>query len=135
MPIEQPSDIPPSQKTAQLMHCRSHFLPAPDYVELTMAVLRRMKLVCAMRLHALVFSAAANTPFLAVSYDIKVSSFMKYVGNPSCCDLNEVTGAFLCRQIDRIMRQPEDYQNYVLRLQALEAENTRAARELLGAAE
>lgn len=132
MPIEQPSDVPPSQKTAQLMQSGSHLLPAPEYVELTMAVLRRMKLMCAMRLHALVFSAAANTPFIAASYDIKVSSFMKYVGNPSCCDLEQVTGAFLCAQIDRVMQQPEAYQNYVLRLQKLEAENNLAARELLG---
>lgn len=132
MPIEQPSDVPPSQKTAQLMQSGSHLLPAPDYVELTMAVMRRMKLICAMRLHALVFSAAANTPFIAVSYDIKVSSFMKYVGNPSCCDLNQVTGAFLCSQIDRVMQQPDAYRNYVLRLQKLESENNHAARELLG---
>lgn len=132
MPIEQPSDVPPSQKTARLMHSKSHLLPAPDYVELTMAVMRRMKLICAMRLHALVFSAAANTPFIAVSYDIKVSSFMKYVGNPSCCDLNQVTGAFLCSQIDRVMQQPDAYRNYVLRLQKLESENKHAARELLG---
>ena len=99
-----------------------------------MAVLRRMKLMCAMRLHALVFSAAADTPFLAVSYDIKVKSFMDYVENPSCCELGEVTADWLCGEIDRIMADPGAYRSRSARLRALEAENTRAAREMLGEA-
>ncbi len=132
MPIEDPTDVEPSRRTAQLMNNGSHLLPAPAQVELTMAVLRRMQLVCAMRLHALVFSAAANTPFIAVSYDIKVQSFMEYVNNPSCCDLQKVTGAFLREHIDRVMADPAPYRDNAARLQAKEQENNRAAREMLG---
>ena len=132
MPIEQPTDVAPSRAAMAKMRAKGHLLPTPEQVPLTMAILRRMKLMCAMRLHALVFSAAANLPFIAVSYDIKVSSFMAYVDNPSCCELNEVTGDFLCRQIDRILSDPAAYRDYAARLRALEAENTRAAREMLG---
>ncbi len=132
MPIEDPTDLAPSRRTAQLMHSGSHLLPAPQQVELTMAVLKRMQLMCAMRLHALVFSAAANTPFLAVSYDIKVQSFMKYVNNPSCCDLQSVTGQFLREHIDRIMADPAPYRDNAARLRAMESQNNRAAREMLG---
>ncbi|MBQ3534660.1 MAG: polysaccharide pyruvyl transferase CsaB [Clostridia bacterium] len=132
MPIENPTDLAPSQETASLMHNGSFLLPAPQQVELTMAVLRRMHMVCAMRLHALVFSAAANTPFIAVSYDIKVQSFMEYVNNPSCCDLYDVNGAFLRQQIDRVMAQPEAYRDNAARLRAMEAQNNLAAREILG---
>ena len=132
MPIEDPTDLEPSQRTAQLMNSGSHLLPAPRHVELTMAVLRQMQMMCAMRLHALVFSAAANTPFIAVSYDIKVQSFMEYVSNPSCCDLESVTGVFLRQQIDRVMADPASYKDNAARLQVMEAQNNLAARELLG---
>ena len=134
MPIEDPTDVEPSRRAAAGMKHESHLLPAPDRVELTMAVLRRMKLMCAMRLHALVFSAAADTPFLAVSYDIKVKSFMDYVENPSCCELGKVTADWLCGEIDRIMADPGAYRGRSARLRTLEAENTRAAREMLGEA-
>ena len=99
---------------------------------MTMAVLRRMQMMCAMRLHALVFSAAANTPFIAVSYDIKVQSFMNYVNNPSCCELNDVTAAFLRQQIDRVMANPDAYRDNAARLRDMEAQNNLAAREILG---
>ena len=132
MPIEDPTDVAPSELTARMMHSGSHLLPAPPQVELTMAVLRRMQLMCAMRLHALVFSAAANTPFIAVSYDIKVQSFMEYVHNPSCCGLDTVTGAFLREQIDRVMADPDAYRDNAAHLRAMEAQNSRAAREMLG---
>ena len=132
MPIENPTDLSPSQQTASMMRNSSYLLPAPQQVELTMAVLRRMRMMCAMRLHALVFSAAANTPFIAVSYDIKVQSFMEYVNNPSCCDLYDVTGQFLRQQIDRVMAQPEAYRDNAARLRAMEAQNNLAAREILG---
>ena len=132
MPIEDPTDVAPSELTARMMHYGSHLLPAPPQVELTMAVLRRMQLMCAMRLHALVFSAAANTPFIAVSYDIKVQSFMEYVHNPSCCGLDTVTGAFLREQIDRVMADPDAYRDNAAHLRAMEAQNSRAAREMLG---
>ncbi len=131
MPIEDPTDLAPSRLTAGMMHSGSHLLPAPQQVELTMAVLKRMQLMCAMRLHALVFSAAANTPFIAVSYDIKVSSFMEYVDNPSCCDLPEVTGAFLREHIDRVMADPDAYRDNAARLRAMESQNNLAARQML----
>ncbi len=131
MPIEDPTDLAPSRLTAQMMRNGSHLLPAPQQVELTMAVLRRMQLMCAMRLHALVFSAAANTPFIAVSYDIKVSSFMQYVGNPSCCELRNVTGQFLREHIDRVMADPAPYRDNAARLRTMESQNNKAAREML----
>lgn len=132
MPIEDPTDLEPSRKAAAMMHGESHLLPAPQQVELTMAVLRRMELMCAMRLHALVFSAAANTPFIAVSYDIKVSSFMDYVHNPSCCGLEGLTGQFLREQIDRVMADPAAYRDNAARLRTMESQNNLAAREMLG---
>ena len=133
MPIEQPTDVTPSNTVINLMKLPGTLLPAPEKVELAMAVLRRMQMMCAMRLHALVFSAAADTPFVAVSYDIKVQSFMDYVGNPSCCPLEEVSTDFLKAQIDRVMADPTVYQDTAARLRAKESQNNLAARELLGA--
>ncbi|ODU57027.1 MAG: polysaccharide pyruvyl transferase CsaB [Clostridium sp. SCN 57-10] len=132
LPIELPRDLQPSRQTAEAMRTPYFLVETPRDVELTIALLRRMRLVCAMRLHALVFSAAAGVPFIATSYDIKVNGFADYVGSDSCKNLNELTAEWLCGEIDRAMagRIPQASREALC---ALELENVRAARELLDA--
>ena len=132
MPIEQPNDVPPSLLAAEQMTAPYTLIATPQDVPLTIAVLGRMRLVCAMRLHALVFSAAADAPFIASSYDIKVRSFMEYIGAEGCCELEDLNADWLKEQIDRLMAQPREETRFAARLRALERENSRAAREILG---
>ena len=135
LPIEQPRDVEPSMLTAQCLHSPCYFVDTPQDVELTIALLQKMQAVCAMRLHALVFSAAAGVPFIATSYDIKVNGFMEYIGcGDACCGLKDLTVEWLCAAIDKIMstdsrRSGEEISR---RLIELERENVRAARQLLG---
>lgn len=100
-----------------------------------MAVLRQMRIVCGMRLHSIVFSAAACAPCMAVSYDIKVSGFMRYIGLADRCQpLSSVTEDWLCRQIDELMQGQDLEAAQAIRdkLVDLEMENRRAAAQLLG---
>ena len=131
LPIELPRDLQPSRQTAELLHTPHYLVETPRDVELTIALLRRMRVVCAMRLHALVFSAAAGVPFIATSYDIKVNGFASYVGSDSCRNLDVLTSDWLCREIDRAMAGQIPQASRTA-LCALELENVKAARELLG---
>ena len=131
LPIETPKDLEPSYKAALAMRSPYVLLGTPRDIGLTLAILREMRLVCAMRLHALVFSAAARVPMVASSYDIKVSSFMSYIGSDACCDLTELTEEWLCQQIDATMTHPGIDAQVLERLEALEKQNALAAQELL----
>ncbi|WP_458863251.1 polysaccharide pyruvyl transferase CsaB [Acidaminobacterium chupaoyuni] len=135
LPIEVPRDLSACTQAASTMRTPHYVVAsAPSDVTLTMAVLRQMKLVCGMRLHSIVFSAVAQVPFFAVSYDIKVDGFMKYIGKNQCCPLAEVQQEWLCAQIDALMQQPDSEESAAIahRLSRLEEENSRAAQELLG---
>lgn len=136
LPIEVPRDLSACRQTVSKMQTPHYVLAdAPEDVCLTMALLRKMKLVCGMRLHSIVFSAVACAPFFAVSYDIKVSGFMNYIGlSDHCCTLNQVTMPWLCEQIDQLMNHPTPQHSLEIKdhLSRLEAENRRAAAELLG---
>lgn len=136
LPIEVPRDLSACKQTVSKMQTPHYVLgDAPEDVCLTMALLRKMKLVCGMRLHSIVFSAVACVPFLAVSYDIKVSGFMNYIGlSENCCTLGDVTFPWLCQQIDQLMTHPAPQRSLEIkeRLSRQEAENRRAAAELLG---
>lgn len=136
LPIEAPLDLQACKKAASAMSTPHYVLSeCPEDVRLTMAVLRKMRMVCGMRLHSIVFSAVACAPFFAVSYDIKVSGFMRYIGLADrCVPLAEVTEEWLCRQIDQLMGQPDPDAAQAIRqkLVELEVENRKAAAQLLG---
>jgi polysaccharide pyruvyl transferase WcaK-like protein len=44
-----------------------------------------MEAAIAMRLHCAILSTIAGTPFLAISYDLKVQSFAEEMGQPFLC--------------------------------------------------
>lgn len=136
LPIESPLDLQACKKAAAAAQTPCYVLrDIPEDVRLTMAVLRQMRIVCGMRLHSIVFSAAACAPCMAVSYDIKVSGFMRYIGLADRCQpLSSVTEDWLCRQIDELMQGQDLEAAQAIRdkLVDLEMENRRAAAQLLG---
>ena len=46
----------------------------------TVGLMRSAKIVCGMRLHALVFAAAADVPFVGVGGDPKIEGFCRENG-------------------------------------------------------
>ena len=131
LPFEQPTDLKPARMACEGLDTPHAILDGITDVELTLALLRRMQAVCAIRLHALVFAAAAGVPFIGVSYDVKVQGFMEYAGNPCCCDLQEVSDGWLCAQIDRAVSDPDFFRNMAVTLRDTERLNKKAAEELL----
>ena len=60
---------------------------------------------------------------------------MNYIGlSENCCTLSDVTFPWLCQQIDQLMTHPAPQRSLEIkeRLSRQEAENRRAAAELLG---
>jgi len=133
-PIEQPKDMDASYEAASKVSTPHYIfdINTHDDVELTIALMKKMRLVCGMRLHALVFSAAAGVPFIATSYDIKVDGFMDYAGcADKCCGLGNLTAKWLCDAIDDAMAETGSGESLRVKLTAAESENEKAARELL----
>jgi polysaccharide pyruvyl transferase CsaB len=54
-------------------------------------LIQRSELVVAMRLHALIFSALAETACVGISYDPKVTEFIKSEGQIMACDTENLT--------------------------------------------
>ena len=130
---EFPKDVRPAELVAEKMKAPYYILRKPRSVEVTIALLRRMELVCAMRLHALVFSASAEIPVIAMSYDVKVSGFMKYIGSDLCLPFETLSADKLCDMVDRVFSGDsyEKVKNSSNLLKEREKINEQAARELL----
>ena len=130
---EFPKDVRPAELVAEKMKAPYYILRKPRSVEVTIALLRRMELVCAMRLHALVFSASAQIPVIAMSYDVKVSGFMKYIGSDLCLPFETVSANKLCEMLDRALSGDscEKVKKSSNMLKEREKINEQAAEELL----
>ena len=93
------------------------------------ALMGRMELVVAMRLHALIFACAQQTRVAAISYDPKVSGFMSYLGSDNCVELEDVTEKTMRQLLDRAMSG--DARHQIDHLKDLANDNGILAGELL----
>ena len=137
VPIEYPSDLMPAEILGGKLKCPHYMVTQRQSIETTIGILSRMKAVIGIRLHSLMFSAAAGVPVIGMSYDIKVDGFLKYIGSRTCIPLREVTAAQLIPLIDECVSGSLDgeVRQTAAMLRERERQNVCAACELLGKAE
>lgn len=70
---------------ARMRHMVPLLEPSEDPREV-MGVLARMALVVAMRLHALVLASACEVPVTGIAFDVKVRTYMDYLGMADYCE-------------------------------------------------
>ena len=66
-------------------------------------MLGSMKLVVGMRLHSLIFATLGRAPVVALSYDVKVSSFIRDIGGGHCLPVDDFTAEELIAAIDEVV--------------------------------
>ncbi|MGG2066998.1 MULTISPECIES: polysaccharide pyruvyl transferase CsaB [unclassified Bacillus (in: firmicutes)] len=82
VPMHGPYDQQASRDVINLMGEEAHMLPYKMDIDEKMSILSQCSLLIGMRLHALIFSAVANTPMVGISYDPKIDSFLRQVNQP-----------------------------------------------------
>ena len=110
------------------------FIHGPLPSALAIGVMSRMEVVVSMRLHGLIFAAGQGVPLVGVSYDPKVTAFLRCVDG-ACVSLEELTADGLCSLIDgaaALRADPAALEASVARLRAIEHRNTESAARLLG---
>ena len=115
-------------------HMETEFTIAPDVFppHLTIGLLSRMEAVISMRLHGLIFSAGQGVPVTGVSYDPKVNSFLRCIGQPSCIELSELTAEELLKEALSSVSVPrEELEERIVRLREAESINRKEAFRLL----
>ena len=69
-----------------------------------MGIVCRLTLLIGARFHSLVFAAAATVPMFAISYDPKVSGFVKSIGQSQfLCELDSLTFEDFKEKVDLIL--------------------------------
>ena len=132
--IEKHLDPAANRLVAAHLDIPHYFLDDAGDASTIIGALSRMEAVISMRLHALIFSAGHGIPLAGVVYDPKVSAFLRYIGQETFVDLQDLTEENLYAMVDKIVSRrgnPEDQAQTVEHLRALEQQNVSAAKRLL----
>ena len=127
--LEPGRDLGVTREVRAALDCPSVLLTTPEDEKLIIGMMRRMALVVSMRLHTLIFASSVGAPLVALSYDPKVTGFMRYIGQKHCVEFDTMTREALLAQIGKVLSEPERYD--VSHLRALAEENEQIARKLL----
>lgn len=127
--LEPNRDVAPCKEVAAALSCESHLIEAPYDETLIIGMMKKMRVVVSMRLHTLIFASSVGAPLVAVSYDPKVTGFMRYIGQKHCVYFDDVTSENLCALADDALTENCAYD--VTHLQELVKQNETVARALL----
>lgn len=127
--LEPERDTAPCRKVASMLRGESVFIAAPKDERLIIGMMRKMRVIVSMRLHTLIFAASVGARLAAVSYDPKVTGFMRYLGQKHCIAFEDVTAESLTALIEETLADTQPYQ--VEHLRQLADKNEEAARRLL----
>lgn len=135
IPMEYHADIQTIQSIVAKMSTDNYIICNNHSVSETFAIIRKMDIMIAMRLHALIFAAFLNVPLLGISYQPKVEGFLEYVNQPSVGNVKDITIENMCLKVDFIMQNYEtiktDLAKSVEVLIKKAEENSRLAIELI----
>ncbi|MEG2377535.1 MAG: polysaccharide pyruvyl transferase family protein, partial [Clostridia bacterium] len=132
MPMERERDLPIAEAIAYAMSCDAVVMRGRYNVNAVIGMLARMRLIVAMRLHALVFGAGQGVPVIGISYDDKVSRFMDYIGRELCIAYDECNYEKLKSYIDIALRDEaisQKLRESTKLIRENERANVRAAKE------
>lgn len=132
IPIESPRDDAASEELAKSLGCPCIRTEKQYGAEETIGLMSKMEGVLAMRLHALIFAAAAGVPQAGISYDRKVSGFLRSLGSASWCALEDTDAKTLKGFIDRLAQtdRAQTLRN-TARLKAMENVNSQTLAGLM----
>lgn len=105
VPMHGSYDEKTSKQLQKLMHRDAHIAPSHCSINEKMAIIKESDVLLGMRLHALIFAAIGNTPFLALSYDPKIDAFTSIVEQTFIGHVNDAgwTAADIVAAVERIM--------------------------------
>ncbi len=133
LPMEYPRDLAIAREIAGRLKCRHIVSLRRHSIEELRGMLASAELVVGMRLHSLVFAASGGAPVLGISYDLKVSSFIKDSGAKRLIELEELSAEKLKENIRAAIQDGRAMgEETKRRLQLLERQNADIAARLLG---
>lgn len=109
MPMQYPEDVKAAKKIVAKMKKPAFILKEDFTTSELMSLVGNMDLMIGIRLHALIFAGVMGTPMIGISYDPKISRFLKSIDEDIVGDLQTITVEALMKEIDAKWNNKETY--------------------------
>ncbi len=109
VPLQPSKDTRISEEVCMKTKTRSVIAYSVNDVDNVCALIQNAGFTLAMRLHPLIYSYSASIPFLGLSYDEKVSAFIKEVDRDDYLDVSDITLSPLTEMIDKALSEKRSY--------------------------
>lgn len=109
VPLQPSKDTRISEEVCMKTKTYSVVAYSVNDVDNVCALIQNSGFTLAMRLHPLIYSYSASIPFLGLSYDEKVSSFIKEVERNDYLDVADITLPPLKEMIDKAFSEKRSY--------------------------
>lgn len=124
LPMQCPDDLHASRLVAGRMKQAHAMLGVKADTQELLSIVGNLDLLVGVRLHALIFAAVMDIPFLGVSYDPKIDRFLETLGEKPVGSLDSLTGDSLFARVqqslaDRSAKEQRRQRVGELRQQAL----------------
>ncbi len=132
IPMERKRDLQIAELIRKKLKSESVIIRGEYDVHTVIGMLSKMRVIMAMRLHALVFGAGQGVATIGIAYDHKVTGFMNYIGREMCVLYDECSSDILKGFVDRTMSDAEygeNMQRACREMRENEKENTNKLRE------
>ena len=133
--MQYPYDAAISRSILAKMEKKGYFIGNRLSIETIFGVIKRAKLVVAVRLHTLIFSSVLEVPAIGIAYDPKVSGFQRYLRQPYFLDPRALQGGDYKALIDDCMQQydtvKENLKQQTATMKAMEKRNSELAISLI----
>lgn len=132
LPLQYPADVIACKKLQQFMKCKEAVILDTAFdTEQFLALMGNFSLLIGMRLHALIFAAVMEVPFIALSYDPKIDGFVKEVAGTNIGAIESLAAEDLLQAAQRVLEFENSGNERLAQLRTKALENAQLAFNLL----
>ncbi|MBQ8417694.1 MAG: polysaccharide pyruvyl transferase CsaB [Phascolarctobacterium sp.] len=132
LPLQYPADVIACKKLQQFMKCKEAVILDTAFdTEQFLALMGNFSLLIGMRLHALIFAAVMEIPFIALSYDPKIDGFVKEVAGTNIGAIESLAAEDLLQAAQRALEFENSGNERLAQLRTKALENAQLAFNLL----